>query len=178
MSDPAGWRALLATPAAQVALRGVVCALFAFALWRLFGASGLVFAAPLAGVLLARPLIDLAGDLGRATRGLALGDIEGRHYAFKGLHVEVTEDGDGHRWLRAADVRKAVPGLPADASLRHLHPDGTRPAGRRGGVAVEAETLLQSLARAQEPQTVKFRLWLEREVVLPARRRRERDAAD
>ncbi len=177
MSDPAGWRAALATPGAQVLLRGAVCAAFAFGLWRVFGAFGLVFAAPLFGVLLARPLVELASDLGRATRGLALDSVEGRHYAFKGLHIEVVEDADGRRWLRAADVRKAVPGLPADASLLHLYPGGARRHGRRGGVGVEADVLLQSLARASEPQTLKFRHWLEREVVLPAQRRRARDAA-
>jgi hypothetical protein len=176
-ADPApdaGWRALLAAPAAQIVLRSAVASAFAYGLWRAFGASGLVFAAPLFGVLLARPLIDLAGDLGRATRGLALDDIEGRHYAFKGLHIEVAEDADGRRWLRAADVRKAVPGLPADASLLHLYPAGTRRAGRRRAVGVEAETLWQALDRSSEAQTLKFRLWLEREVILPARRQRER----
>ncbi len=172
--DPDGWRALLGTPAAQIVLRSALASAFAYGLWRAFGASGLVFAAPLFGVLLARPLIDLAGDLGRATRGLALDDIEGRHYAFKGLHIDVAEDADGRRWLRAADVRKAVPGLPADASLLHLFPAGTRRAGRRRAVGVEAETLRQALDRSSEPQTLKFRLWLEREVILPARRQRER----
>lgn len=163
--------------AVRTALAAAASALAAWGLWSVFGPVGLVFAAPLAGVLLARPLIDLAGDLGHGTRRAALGATEGAYYAFKGRPLRVAEDDEGRRWLCAADLRRCVPGLPADASLAHQLGDGARRLGPGGRLHVEAEALHAALARALDPQTVRFRQWLDREVVQPAARRRARGPA-
>ena len=158
----------------QLLLRALVAAAATALLYRLFGAFGLVFGAPLFGVLLARPIIDLASDFKAQARGLVYEDDEGHYYAFKGWRMHVSEDDEGWRWVNAAHVRKVVPGLPADATLLHLYPQGSRRLGRRGQAYLRAETLHEALARASEPMTLRFRHWVERELVLPAERKRER----
>lgn len=163
--------------AARTVFAAAASALAAWGLWAVFGPTGLVFAAPLAGVLLARPLIDLAGDLRHGTKRAALGATEGSFYAFKGRPLRVAEDDEGRRWLPAADLRRCVPGLPADASLAHQLGEGARRLGRGGVLHVEAEALHAALARAVDPQTVRFRQWLDRDVVQPAARRRARGPA-
>ena len=162
--------ALLVRILLRVLAAGAVAAL----LYRLFGASGLVFSAPLFGVLLARPLIELGSELKDRARSLAYDEVEGQYYAFKGRRMHVAEDVDGWRWIDAAHLRKVVPGLPADASLLNLYPQGSRRLGRRSQVYLRAETLLEALARSSDPMTLRLRLWVEREIVLPAERRRQR----
>ena len=155
-------------------LRGVLTAVATWLLWRLFNAFGLIFAAPLAGVLLARPLIDLAGELKDHAKRLAFDDVEGQHYSFKGRWVHVVEDVDGLRWLHAEHLRKVVPGLPADESLLHLHPQGCRRFGRQSQLYLRAETVLEMLARSTSPMTLRLRRWIEGQIVMPAQRKRER----
>lgn len=167
----------LQTPAARVAGGVGLCAAVGALLWWFFGPVGLVFTAPLAGALLARPLIDLAADLARHTRRAALGATEGQYYAFKGRPLRVSEDEEGWRWLPTADLRRVLPGLPADPVLERQLGAAVRPLAR-AGLAVEAEALHGALAAAQDPQTVRFRQWLQRDVILPAQRVRERRRAE
>jgi len=157
-------------------LRALVVAAATWGLWAVFHAFGLLFAAPLAGVLLARPLIDLAGDLKDHARRLAFDDVEGQHYSFKGRWVHVVEDADHVRWMHAEHVRKVVPGLPADESLLNLAPQGCRRFGRQSQLYLRAETVLDLLAKSTSPMTLRLRRWIEGQIVMPAQNRRARAA--
>jgi hypothetical protein len=126
----------------------------------------------LAGAWLAGPLVDLAGDLNRGVRTLALRDIEGRHVEYRGRPLDVTEDDSGHRWIATAGVRRIVPGLPADAVLARLAPGALVRDDRRSGHRVEAEALVALLARTGDAETHRFVRWVERDIVQPARRAR------
>lgn len=162
------------TPALRaVLLRGGAVAAGVALLWPVVGVWALLAAAAVGGVLLAQPLTELAGDIGRAMNHAALHDLEGRYYAHRGHRIDVVEDDEGRRWLRAADLRKVTPGLPADDRLQALFPAAVRRIGRLGHAYVEAEAVkAEVLARAQEPATLKLVHWVEREVAGPARRKR------
>ncbi len=163
----------------SLVLRLAACSAVAWLAWRWLGTAGLVYSGPLFGLALARPLVDALGAWWRTTRRLAYGDLQGRHYAHRGTPIDVLEDADHVRWLSTADLRRVLPGLPADAVLGRLWPAGLQTvAGRgrtRGGVPrISAEALAAYLAKSTEPDSLRLRRWLEREVAFPARRRRLR----
>ncbi len=158
----------------QIVLRTAAAGAVTWLVWRWLGAVGLAVCAPLFGVLLARPLIDLAGEMTHGTRALALRDVQGHHYAFKGRWLHVVEDDDEVRWVRASHLRKVLAGLPSGARLLHLWPERARRLGRRGEVYLADEAVLEMLARSTSAEALRFRVWVERELVRPARMRRDR----
>jgi len=155
-----------------IALRLLACAAVIYLQWRLLGLIGLVVGAPLVGVALARPILELLDMARHKTTELVYRDVSGRHFVHRGQMLDISEDEAQCRWLRLGDVRKLLPGLPADQTLQQLRPDGVRLASAGQPARIRAEALLELLARAQDPDTLKFRHWLEREVVFPAARRR------
>ena len=161
----------------KIALRTLACAVVTYGIWLKFGTVSLVVCAPLFGVALARPILELMEEAAQATTRAAFRDLDGRHFHYKGILVDVVEDADSYRWMRLADVRKIVTGLPADQVLRNLFPEGLQDPPASKAVCIKAEALLQYLQKATDPGTLRFKLWLEREVVMPAIRLRERKPA-
>lgn len=157
---------------AQIALRLGVCALLALALWWWFGTWAMVLVVPLAGVWLARPLLDLASDLKHGVKAQALRAIQGRHVEYRGHPLDVLQDDAGHRWIATEGLRRIVPGLPSDTVLARLAPGKLEPARRAAPARLEVEALLEVLARATDADTHRFVRWVERDIALPARRGR------
>jgi len=103
---------------AALARRLAIAAALAAGAWWLDGPSFLfVFALALSGPLLARPLLDLAGDLRQQARAAVWAPQEGRHFVFRGTPVSVREDVDHRRWVRMADGASSV-SRPATARWR------------------------------------------------------------
>jgi hypothetical protein len=160
--------------AASIALRLAICLLLSWAVWRWFGTVAMVPTLPLFGILLARPLLDLAGALRDGMKQVQLAAVEGRHYAFRGRRVQVIEDADRRRWVRLADVRAIVGFTASDGALAISYPDGVRRLGRPAVPHVDEEALLAHLLKERAPEAARLRVWVEREIVFPARRERER----
>ena len=131
-----------------------------------------------AGALRHPPGPAAARPRGRAARRHEAGaarDVEGRHYAFRGRRVQVLEDADRRRWVRLADVRadrrlhrqrrRARDHLPR----RRASP---RPAGRASRRA--RRRCSRTCCKERAPEAARLRVWVEREIVFPARRERER----
>lgn len=150
-------------PWVEGALRLALYAFGAWLGWRLLGAVGLAVTAPLAGVLLARPLMDLASGSWQASRARAYREVEGRHYAYRGQPVGVLEDVAHRRHVRTADVHLAVGRSPHGAAM-----------GEPPQPHVEAEALLAWLSALPDERALRFRRWVERDVAFPARERRKR----
>ncbi|NBW49067.1 MAG: hypothetical protein EBR49_03060 [Betaproteobacteria bacterium] len=134
----------------------------------LAGLFGIVLAAPLAGALLSRVLIDgVAGGYG-AMRAHAYASVQGRHYAYKSIPISIEEDGDGHRWIRIKDVRRVLPHLPKDATLGHIEPERTNSGPDGKNMHIRADALLHWLSKAQSSESIRFKLWIERTVHFPS----------
>ena len=155
-----------------IAIRLAGCSGVAWLAWRWRGASGLVFCAPLFGLALAKPILDAVSAWLRLTRRLAYGDLDGRYYAHRGTPIDIVEDAEHVRWLRTADVRRIIVGLPGDPVLARLYPDGVRP--QAPSARISAEALADYLRKSTGPQSLRFARWLERDVAYAARRLRER----
>ncbi|WIT12342.1 hypothetical protein PFX98_01680 [Paucibacter sediminis] len=158
-----------------IALRLLACAAVIYLQWRWLGPVGLVVGAPLLGVALARPILDLLGMARHKTTEVVYRDVSGRHFVHRGQMLDIADDAAQFRWLRISDVRKLIHGLPADQTLQQLRPDGVHLGEKNSQPArIQAEALLELLAKAQDPDTLKFKHWLAQEVVFPAAQRRER----
>ena len=160
--------------AVGLVIRLVLCmALTGFA-WREWGAGGLLAGGLVLALLLPRPLLDLAGELRHWLRERSWRDLEGRHYAYRGQRVHVLEDVSHCRWVLASDVREIVGTATSDSALSLTYPSGFRRMGEPAQAYFSDEALLVHLARVSGPRANQFRHWVEREIVFPARRVRER----
>ncbi len=160
--------------AGSIALRFGFALFVSWTVWRWLGAAPMVATLPLFGILLARPLIQLASALRRAMKHAQLASVEGRHYAFRGRRVDVVEDADRRRWVRLADVRAIVGFTASDGALAITYRDGVRRLGRAGESHIDEEALLAHLLKERSPEAARLRVWVEREIVFPARRERIR----
>lgn len=61
-----------------------------------------------------------------------------------------------------------VPGLPRDAVLARLLPAGLHASEGSTGPCARADELMTLLAESSQPETVKFKNWVQREVYLPS----------
>jgi len=159
---------------ARFALRVLLCGAVAWLGWRAFGWVGAVTTIPVWGIFLAGPLLEAAGEWRHRLRAAAWQPVQGRHYAFQGLHVQVLEDEWHRRWVRAADVRRIVGHAASDAALARTHRGGWRHFGQPPEPHFSDEALVAHLAKETSPKALKFRHWVERDIVFPARRQRER----
>lgn len=160
-------------PLVAIALRGGACAALAWGLHRLgFPVATLLSIGALAGFMLARPLIELAIGIYQALRRANWRELEGRHYVFKGRTVHVLQDADYQRWVRLADIRAIAGFTASDAALQVTYPAGWRRLGRPPLPHLSDEALLVHIGKERSPEAVRLRLWIEREIVFPARRER------
>ena len=160
--------------AARIAWRLALCAAGSWAAWHFGGLVTVVATAPLYGIALARPLLDLASELRHRSRALVWRSVEGRHYVFRGTPVQVLEDDQQRRWVRAADVRRIVGHTASDGALALTYPDGWRRMGRPAQPHFSDAALVAHLAKESTPEALRFRQWVEREIVFPGQRLRER----
>ena len=159
---------------ASIAIRLLCCLAVSYGLWRFVGPVGLVVSAPLYGVLLAKPLFELFAETRAAAKTLAFSQIQGRNFEHRGFKLDIVEDDLHHRWINLKDVQKLIPTLPRPGVLQAQFPDDVQEDSKIHGQRINANALLLYLAKSTEPSSLRFRNWLEREVVLPGAKVRER----
>ena len=159
---------------ARIAWRLAVCVLVSWCVWRLGGLAPMVATAPLYGVLLAKPLLDLMSDMRHQTRVLVWRPLEGRHYVFRGTPVQVIEDDAHVRWIRAADVRRIVGFTASDGALALTYPDGWQLLGQPPEPHFSDEALITHLRKENSTEAARFMHWAERTIAYPARQLRAR----
>jgi hypothetical protein len=158
----------------RIGVRLALCFAASWLVWRIAGLVAMVCTAPLYGIALARPLLDLASELRHQMRAAVWRPLEGRHFAYRGRAVQVLEDADHRRWVRAADVRAIIGPSASDGALALTYPDGCRDAGRPAEPHLSDDALLAHLAKQNSAEALRFRRWAEREIAFPARRVRSR----
>ncbi len=152
----------------KIVLRLLLCAVVVYAVWQWLGVIAVVTCAPLVGVALARPVMDLLGEMHRVVRQQALGALTGHHFQHKGHSFHIIEDDRHVRWLRISEVKRVINDLSGQQTLRALHPDSVKDWGDPKTLRIAAQTLVQVLARSTHPASLRFKVWLERVVIHPA----------
>lgn len=152
----------------RIFLRLLLCCAASYLLWRGLGPVGLAVSSPIFAMAFARPIFDVFSGVRRTAKRLALISVEGHYYSHRGQPIEVLEDEEHHRWLRLIDVRKLLKGLPQEAVLALQFPQ--RVQDRR----IRADALRDFLSKSQEGEALRFKNWLERELLVPTARTRQR----
>lgn len=162
----------LSFPSVQIALCTVCFGLVGY--W--LGKYMLVFTAPAYGAAIARPVINLIANFRHTVRARVWLPVHGTHYVFKDTTIHVLEDEDNWRWLPLADVEQVL-GRKLNARLLAVtYPDRLLLAGKPARMHMRDEALIEHLSKLSDPNALRFRTWLDRNIALPARRIRQRAA--
>jgi len=162
----------------ELAFRLAIGAGATYGAWRYLGEFWPVVV-PIWGVLLAKPIIELVPALLRALREDVFAEWQGRYYAFDGHHIRVL-DIEGKPWIVDADLVRSLGQRMSPPLRERLRKtlDATEydrlPATRLWGFSERGA--LKFLAQRQDPQALKLKLWLEREVYFVWHKRAERAA--
>ena len=156
----------------KIAFRLSLCLAVIYGAWSVFGMVGAVFCLPLFGAALISPVYDLVGEWVRLTRWLALRDVQGHYFAYKGMPLRVFEDDAQVRWLRVSDLQKILGSKRSEQSVEAAFPTALRRIGFPPATYLHCDALDAYLGKATAPRTARFRHWVEREIAFPARRLR------
>jgi hypothetical protein len=148
----------------SIVIRVLLCVFATWVMWHWLDLVAVVVAAPLLGVALARPIIDLVAESHHAGKTLVLQDLQGRHFSHRGYMLDIAEDDDDQRWLLLADVRQVVAGLPRDEVLQRQFGDRTTVMPPATGLRIRADALADYLLKSTDAASLKFKVWLDREV--------------
>lgn len=102
-------------------------------------------------------------------------DVQGRHHAFNGITLNI-EHTSRHLWLDGADLQAVLGTRDRDDVLAARMPGGWRRDDRHR-LQLRVDAVLQHLAERpgrMDPVTIRFRTYLEREVLFPEAQRRAR----
>lgn len=158
----------------NIALRIALCSLVTWLVYRKLELVALPICAPLFGVALARPIIDFFAEAHHAGRRAALEDLQGRYWAHRGQRLDIAEDADDARWLLLADVRKVLPGLPRDEVMQVQFGERTAVIEPSPGLRIRADALADYLRKSTDTASLKFKNWLDHEVMLGSKNPRIR----
>jgi hypothetical protein len=148
-----------------------------YLVWKRIGTIGFVTCLPLFGMAFAKPILNGLGELRRLMRQSVYSGLQGRHYSFNEKSIEIIEDDDDYRWLKAADVRKILEHFPRDDSLLSLLGKRAETKGAMHDLWIRADGLQSYLAKSTAINSIRFKVWLERAVIIPADRHRRLKSA-
>jgi len=133
------------------------------------GLIGLVFAAPILGIAIAKPLVEGIHEGFVWTANQPLRKWEGRFYEFGGVQIRILEHKDA-LWFAADDVITAT-NIPVKG--RTLLEASTIPLEDAGDLPfLSMEGLEKVLLRHRSHESQRFLLWAKRDVHAPWERKR------
>ncbi len=105
-------------------------------------------------------------------RHVALRDVQGSFYSYRGVPIKVIVDRDHCRWVPTSAIRKIAGTSVTDSLLAQLYPSGWKLLDNQGHLRDDA--LIEYLSTACALDAVKFKNWALRNIVYPARITRDR----
>ena len=164
---------------ARRALAVAVAVTVLLAMGRIGGVSLPMLLLPLGAAALLALLVfglqRLFGWLGDRAREGRWRDVEGCFHAFDGVPLRIDDDGR-HVWIDGVGLQQALRTHDAADVLAARHSGQWRRDGA-GALWLRADSVVARLATMpgrDAPRTIRLRRYLEREVLFPAARRRER----
>jgi hypothetical protein len=132
-----------------------------------------LFTSPLYAALMARPVINLIANTRHGFRSAVWLPVHGQHYVFKNTTMQVLEDDEGWRWVKLADVESALGTKLNERVLTATYPDRLQVMGKPARMHIRDDALITHIGKQNDPMSLRFRTWLERNVAFPAERARE-----
>ncbi len=143
-----------------------------------FGKFAWLLASPLVAYGIARPLMALVSDFRHKILGAVWLPVHGKHFVFRNVTIRVVEDDEGQRWVNLADVRKVVAATAPDRTLAISYPGRIADKGRPARPHLRDDALVTHLGTHREPETLRFRTWVDRSIAVPGRKVRENLSID
>jgi len=141
------------------------------------GPTGLIYAALVWALLLPKMILDWLPALPRSARAAAVASREGDTYTFETHELRVLSIG-GYPWVIDTDLLAVLGEEPTETSRRRYDAaHGAQIPSMKLWAYSEAGAI-KLLSSSRHPDAHKLRLFLERQVFLPARKRREREQDD
>ncbi|HYL20025.1 MAG TPA: hypothetical protein VEV20_15195 [Burkholderiales bacterium] len=138
------------------------------------GPTGLIFATLVWALLLPKMILDWLPALPRSARAAAVASREGDVYTFETHELRVLSIG-GYPWVVDSDLLAVLGEEPTETLRRRYDAaHGAKIPGMKLWAYSEAGAI-KVLSASRHPDAHKLRLFLERQVFLPARKRRERE---
>ena len=148
----------------RLAIGFAAIAVFGYAM----GLIGIVFAAPILGIAIAKPLVEVIHEGFTWTANQPLRKWQGRYYEFGGVQIRILEH-KGALWFAADDVVIST-GMPAGRKLLEAT---TIPVDDSDELSfLDLASLEKVLLRHRSPETTRFLLWAKREVAAPHERKK------
>jgi hypothetical protein len=151
----------------NIILRLAACFTVSYLAYRQIGPTTMMLTLPLWGAALARPVIEGVPALLRWAGHLHLQAWEGRYYEFDGQQVRVVTIGET-LWFAEPDVVAILGGTP-EALRSKVGRNEYGPLGEGRLMGFPEQALSRLLNGDARPQALRFRLWMEREVIFPHR---------
>ncbi len=160
----------LGLPSVQIALCVIAYALLGYRL----GLFAFVFASPLFAAAIVHPLLTLLSNYRRRVLEQLWFPVHGQYYVFKGMTIQVLEDADHCRWVRLVDVQKVVGVTAPEHALALTYPGRLKMMGEPAQTHIRDDALAAHLSKENEATALRFRTWVERNIVFPGATTRRR----
>ena len=161
---------LFTFPSVQITL----CVLVYILVGNYFGAMGWAIASPGLGAAIARPIMNLLGNMRQRAREHVWLPVHGDYYAYKDIRIYVVEDEDHCRWVRMADVRRVVGASANDRAMAQVYAKGWQLSGSPPEPYIRDDALVAYLGKENRPVTLKMALWVKRNLVVPGEKVRDK----
>ena len=160
---------VLGYPSVQIVLSVGIYALVGYEL----GVFALLFASPLFAAVVARSLFALLSNYRHNVLEQIWQTASGQHYVFKDMTIGVVEDHDHFRWVSLNDVQKVVGVTASERALTLAYPGRLKLIGDGAKMHIRDDALVTHLGKENKPIALRFRTWVERNIVFPGTRIRK-----
>jgi hypothetical protein len=146
---------------------------YALLVW-LVGGFTFILAIPIFGVALAKPIIESFSWFSNTVKSRAYAGLNGCYYSFDGWPVGVAETGDQRLALVPLKDMCKVLGIALDRQLSRsveISYGGAATQLAGGQIALPIAEAIRFVSARDSADAKRFRLWLERDVQFPLRRR-------
>jgi hypothetical protein len=155
----------------EFAVRAAIASLLTWFLYEGSGAIGLVLAATAWGVLMAKPIVELVSMLVSEAKRSAWGEWDGDVVAFENYRLRV-QSVAGFPWIVDEDLLAVLGQTASDTTRRRANPANCAQLPETKLWGYSETGALKCLYASRHPDAHKLRLLLERQVFLPARKKR------
>ena len=160
----------LSNPAVQIVLILCVFALVGYK----FGVFGIVITAPGFAAALARPVINLVGNIRHGMRENVWLPVHGHHFVFKDVTIHVLEDESHFRWVPLAEARRVGGVSASEALLEATYRKRFQRMGKTNQAYLRDDALVEYLSKSSDAVALRFRTWVDRTVAMPGQRIRDK----
>lgn len=128
---------------------------------------------PVIGVALAKPLVLISHEGMSWMWQQPMRKWQGSYYSFNDQQIRIYE-GEDRLWFAAKDVLSAVGMKGVPDSFLAVYPEGCKVLPGMFVTALDPEALRNLLGKRHDHESIRFLQWMEREVMKPWQRKKER----